>query len=332
LEGIFLKGKRLIITLWLLFCMALPATGCLPAAKRTAPQGTTGRVYLAVRDDAGRTVILKEKPVRIVPLSASFLELLYAVDGAAVGRSSTRQAYLANVPEEVTALPDVGFVYNINTEKLLSLKPDLVIGHQGINDNLVPILESSGVPVLLVKIRTFEDVKAKLRLFGAIAGTPAKAGQLAGELDGRIKAIVGKMPAKTVKVAILHATARSVTVELENSLAGSVAKILGLRNVAAGSKPLEGNPDATPYSLETLAEKDPDMIFITTMGESRELGKRLQSDVESNPAWRSLRAVKEGRVHLLPNELFLVNPVLRFDDAVRYMAKLVYPGAIGDDK
>lgn len=312
---------------------ALLTAGCSAPAKQVPPGGNgKAAAYLTVRDDVGRTIVLREKPARIVPLSASFLELLYAVDGTAVGRPSSRQGYLANLPEQIAALPDVGFVYNVNIEKLLSLKPDLVIGHQGINDNLVPILESSGVPVLLIKIRTYEDVKAKLALFGAIVGAPAKAEQHTRELEARINAITSKVPEKAIRVAILHATARSITVALENSLAGSVAKMLNLRNVAAGSKAIEGNLDATPYSMETLVEKDPDMIFITTMGETAEIDKRLKADVESNPAWRSLRAVREGKIHFLPSELFLVNPVLRFDESVLYLAKIAYPGAIGDAK
>ena len=61
----------------------------------------------------------------------------------------------------------------------------------------------------------------------------------------------------------MHATPSNVTVELENSIAGCVAKMLGFQNVAVGVTPIKGKPEKTPYSMEALVEKNPEIIFIT---------------------------------------------------------------------
>ena len=53
----------------------------------------------------------------------------------------------------------------------------------------------------------------------------------------------------------MHATPSNVTVELENSIAGCVAKMLGFQNVAVGATPIKGKPEKTPYSMEALVEK-----------------------------------------------------------------------------
>ncbi|MPN58193.1 hypothetical protein SDC9_205894 [bioreactor metagenome] len=127
----------------------------------------------------------------------------------------------------------------------------------------------------------------------------------------------------------MHATAKSVTVELDNSITGSIAKQLRLTNIASGSKALESDPDATPYSLEKLVEADPDKIFVVTMGYGPEVENRIKGDVESNPAWAALSAVQNKQVYLLPEELFLLNPGLRYPEAVEHMAKLVYPEVFG---
>jgi iron complex transport system substrate-binding protein len=309
-----------LMVLFVILVVLLP--GCAMQGKQAAQEGTQ-KSYLTIKDDVGRTVVLNKKPERVVVLSPSFLELFYAVDGKAVGRPSSKTA---DIPESAQALPDVGYVYNVNVEKVVSLQPDLVIAFQGIHEKLIPILESSNIPVIILKMKTYDDLIAKVRLFGDIAGTTEKAQVLIQAIDTKLKAITAKLPVQTTKVVILHATTKSVTVELENSIAGSMASMLKLQNIAAGSKPLDNDTDATPYSLEKLVEGDPDIIFVVTMGPANEIERSTQAELERNPAWSNLRAVREKKVIFLPSDLFLLNPGLRLPDAVAYMAKVVYPG------
>lgn len=53
------------------------------------------------------------------------------------------------------------------------------------------------------------------------------------------------------------------------------------------------------------------------MGDSEEIENRLRADVKSNPAWASLEAVRNNKVYLLPERLFLFNPGLHYPDAVK---------------
>lgn len=314
--GFMKRGWTLIIVILL----TVIAAGCGRQPESAGPSAAGS--YLTLSDDAGRTVVLPKKPERIVVLSTSLLELLYAVDGQAVGRPSSKTG---EIPAAAQAAAEVGFVYNINIEKVVSLQPDLVIAFQGINDKLVPVLASNNIPVLLVRIKTYQDVLDKVRLFSAIAGTGGKGDQVASDIQGKVRAVVEKAPDQTKKVAILHASAKSVTVDLENSIAGNVAQILRLQNVAAGARPLDNDPDTTPYSLEKLVETNPDMIFVVSMGKGEDIEKRLQADVESNPAWATLTAVQNKQVFFLPAELFLLNPGLKYPEAVAHMARLAYP-------
>ena len=79
------------------------------------------------------------------------------------------------------------------------------------------------------------------------------------------------------------------------------------------------------YTFEELVKNDPEIIFITSMGNDEAIENRLRSDVQSNPAWNSLKAVRENRIIFLPEQLFLINPGLQYPKAVEYMAKTVYP-------
>ncbi len=312
--------------LTLLIAAALLLTGC-GTGKQAAPEAAKQASYLAIKDDAGRVVVLPHKPDKIVVLSTSFLDLLYAVDGKAAGRPNSKTSA---VPQQARAVPEVGYVYNVSLEKVVALQPDLVIAVQGMHEKLVPVLESGNIPVVLLRFKTYDDTLAKIKLFGDIAGTPEKAQAVTRDMQARLKAITDKLPGRTTKIAILHATAKSVTVELDNSVAGSMAMMLKLHNVAAGAQPLEAGADTTPYSLEKLVESDPDMIFVVTMGDAAEVGKRMQADVASNPAWSSLRAVRDKKVAFLPSDLFLLNPGLRLPEAAEYMARQAYPEVYAD--
>lgn len=319
-------NKRIILLA--IIALAMLLSGCSGNSLQSKDK-TVSQEYLSITDDGGRTVNLEHKPVRTVVLSPSFLDILYAVDGTAVGRPSTKNL---DVPAAARQVPEVGYVYNINMEKVVALEPDLVIAFQGIHEKLVPLLESNHIPVILVKMKTYQDVLDKVRLFSAIAGTQDKGEQIAREIEAKVRATTAKIPDKPVKIAILHATAKSVTVELENSIAGNAAKMLKLSNIAAGNLPLEGDPDNTPFSLEKLVESDPDIIFVTTMGKDPEIEKRMNIDVKSNPAWAGVKAVRNQKVYYLPQELFLLNPGLKYPDAVEYMARIAYPEVFGHEQ
>jgi iron complex transport system substrate-binding protein len=285
--------------------------------------------YLQMTDDAGRTVVLEKKPQRIVVLSTSFLDVLYGVGGKAVGRPSSKTPQTFPIQQDI---PEVGFIYNVNVEQVLALQPDLVIGFQGIHDKLIPTFESSKIPVMILKMKTYDEILAKVKLFGDIAGTQEEAQKLIDTMQANINGVTAKLPGQSKKVVILHATAKNVTVELENSIAGNVAAILKLKNIAAGSTPIAGDSETTPYSLEKLVEGDADAILVVTMGNMTEIEKRMKADLESNPAWSGLRAVKTGQVFFLPAELFQLNPGIRFHESVEYMAKVMYPEVYGNVK
>ncbi|MBP2655323.1 MAG: ABC-type transporter, periplasmic subunit [Firmicutes bacterium] len=316
----------------ILICTAIITliSGCSLQAKQPSTD-ISNAGYLTIKDDAGRMVSLVHKPENIVVLSPSFLDLLYALGGKAIGRPNYN-VKLDTVPAEARNIPDVGFVYNINIEKVVALQPDLVIAMQGIHDKLIPVLESNNIPVIVIKYKTYNDVFDKIALFGDIVGTQQKAQEMIQDLNQKLKFISDRLPNKSVKIAILHATAKNVTLELDTSIAGSTANILHLQNVATNSNLLESSADMAPYSLEKLVESDPDYLFVVTMGNTAEIEKTMKENIENNPAWTSLRAVRDKKVVYLPSDLFLLNPGIRMPEAVEYMARVVYPEIYANDK
>lgn len=311
-----MKKFLMLITMLMLVCLL--AAGC---GGNAAPEADKTAGGITVTDDNGRTVSLNGVPQKIVPLSASFLEPLRELDAHVAARVSSKH----DVPDEYKKLPEVGSVYNINIEKVIEQQPDLVIAYKGMNDKFVPNFEENGIPVIVLEMRTYGQVKNTVDILGKVTGSTAKAQEINQNMDAHIEAVKKLLPDKKPRIAILHSTAQNVTVQLETSIAGSTAELLGFNNIAAGSVPLDNNPTAAPYSLETLVAANPDIIYITSMGKLETIKASMQKSIEQSPAWQSLPAVQAGRVYYLPQELFLLSPGLNYPDAAEYMAKLAYP-------
>lgn len=321
-------GMMLKIRTILLCVMAVSSLLLFAGCSKEQAKAPVEETYLSVVDDNGRTVTLNKKPERIVALSASFLEPLEKVDASMVGRPSSK----TGVPEELKKLDEVGPVYQINLEKVVALQPDLVIAYKGMHDKFVPALESNHIPVIVVEMKTYEEVKAKTALFASITGETEKGAALIDAMDKKIEAVQKKVPKEEKKIAILHSTTQQLTVQLDGSIAGSVAKMLGFTNVAAGSKPLEKNPDAAPYSMESLVQQNPEIIFVTSMGDLDSIKKSFMENVEKNPSWQSIPAVQKKHIYFLPQQLFLLNPGIHYPEAVETMADFVYPGVLPHGK
>ena len=308
---------------WLLAAciLSLVLTGC---GSSNSSDGNT-KSYAAITDDLGRNIELTKKPQRIVVTSASFLEPLAAVDGAdlVVGRPDSK----TKMPEFAQNIASVGKVYQIDAEKVIACQPDLVIASADHHAKLVAQLEESHIPVLVLKTKTYDDVKRNLDIIGKVYGKEDAAKAKEAELDQAVQAIADAVPAQGKRVAIIHATPSSVSVELPSSIAGDMAQLLHLQNIAADAA-TDGQTTRIPYSMESLVQADPDVIFLTSMGSSDKIEKRIQEDIKGNPAWASLSAVKAGRVYVLPEKYFLLNPGLDYPKAVAYMAHLVYPEAV----
>ena len=77
--------------------------------------------------------------------------------------------------------------------------------------------------------------------------------------------------------------------------------------------------------MEFLAAQNPDAIFVIMMGNPQTMQEKLRTDLEANPAWAGTNAVKNNRVHILPYNLFTVNPGTQAIGAMKTLADYMYP-------
>lgn len=148
-------------------------------------------------------------------------------------------------------------------------------------------------------------------------------GQRAG-YPGRDRPALARVPeGEHPTVLLLRAYSTGVRAKNSDNITGVMLKDLGCINIADSDSGL-----LEEIQMESILAADPDHIFVTTMGSSTE--KALDSLTElfhSDPAWESLAAVKEGRVHILDKALFHYKPNVRWGESYEVLADILYGGA-----
>ncbi len=344
--------KKRIISGLLAAAMVLGMTGCSGENGSTGVGGlknaatadkvsdeeaailVTGEDYpLTVRDYLKYETTIEKKPEKVAVMSGTPLNIWYDLGGKSICTSdvSNNVRLTEGYEDEIKSLPQIGQVYSIDMESVVALEPDLIIAQVGTQSTQGAKLCEMGYNVIQTHIRGFDDVLDTYRAFGKLLGQGELAEQRISELEQGKKEITDKLPDDDISVVILYVTSKSLAVKLDNSIAGDVAKILELDNIASDLPPDTVGSETTPLDIEYIVEKDPDYVLVTTMISSNEEARRtVEEQFNTNPAWSSVNAINEGRVIYLPQQYYLYNAGPYYVDAIKYMAQSIYPEIYGE--
>ncbi|WP_308636180.1 ABC transporter substrate-binding protein [Paenibacillus silvisoli] len=260
---------------------------------------------------------LKKKPSRIVTLSSSDTEIIYSLGGTVVGRSTA----IGNVfPPAAASVPEVGSSHGINFEKLATLKPDLVIASPSLKTQQATI-EKLGAQVMFNSHNSYSEIQASIRLYGKVLGQESKAAQIIADMNKQVADL--KKPAAKPKTLIVYGAPGSFVVALPTSYPGNFLELAGGKNVASSFKGMDGMPQYAELSLERVVAANPDLILFITHGDAAEVKSSFKKQFETNPAWKSLSAVKNDKFEVLSSDLFAANPGIRAPQAIEEINKLL---------
>lgn len=187
-----------------------------------------------------------------------------------------------------------------NTEALLALRPGTILADPFTQLGLDRTAEALGITLVRTRYPArLDDIPENIRMVGRALGREPEAEALALGFMAKLDAIAhNEKPASPPRVLLYGRGFTSGA----GTLSDDVLARAGGRNVAAE----HGVTGITPVSLETVAAWDPDVLVLT---DYRADGRRVEvsplPDSADHPAWRSLRAVREGRVVRLPPRLLL---------------------------
>jgi len=274
-------------------------------------------------DARGEEVTIKKNPQKVVCLYNSYLDIWDSCGGTVVGRVEESEE---KPVENAMSAEVVGTAGSPSLEKVLSLEPDLVImsGSYKTQSEMISTIEQNNIQVISLDNDFIEDYYATVRLFTAITGREDLYENIMSEVKSGVNEIIEKVPSdNNYKVLIMFATAKSLSVRDSNTMVGEMFKDLNTINI---SDTEVESVDSKTFSMEKILQEDPDFIFVQTMGSDKDkIMERLKSDAEDNPAWASLKAVKENRYIVLSKDLYLYKPNNRYPEAYEGLAKTLYP-------
>lgn len=306
--------KTVIITLGLLVLLAVPAAA-EPAAEESPSWPMT------VTDDLGRTVTLESPPKRVVPTVTFAFDLLRALEVTPVLRPDIPEEYLASEEDEEIPVIEMSHEAGPNLEQLAASAPDLVLTaptFAQFADDMETVL---GVPVLVLDIRSVDEVEAKFQWLGRILNRPKQAKKAMARFREEVETAAEGAPDEGARVFAMFGNPQSWYGFLPESYLGDLLAHLQGDLVTEGGEPLEAHRTLSPFSLERVLAADPDVILVVQHGAT---GEALTS-LRDNPAWQGLRAVKEGRVYSISQWLFVMAPGPRAPEALRQLADILYP-------
>lgn len=273
----------------------------------------------AAVDDRG-TAIAVQAPQRVVALYGSFAEAWLLAGGTLVGASEDAVEERALDLGEDVAI--VGTTKHPNLEIILQLEPDLVLLSMDIagQAQAAEVLEAAGVACAAFRVDSYVDYARMMEVFAELTGRSDLYRAQIPPLVAQIESIIEAARAEEAPtVLLLRAYSSGVKAKAADNLAGAILEDLGCVNIA-GEAMLE------EVTLEAIVAADPQYIFVTTMGADEDAAlATLEATLGANPAWQALTAVREGRVYLLPKDLFHYKPNQRWGESYAYLYDILYP-------
>jgi len=265
---------------------------------------------LIVTDDAGRQITLPAQPRRIVSLSASNTEILFALglEDQVVGVDQ-----YSDFPPSAKGKPQVGSFAKPDLERIVALEPDLILATEMHVKTTVPDLEQRGLKVLVVDPKDTMGVLKGIRLIGRATGQQQQAEDLAEGMQARIASVTARLQG-TEPVRVFFELSPALHTAGPGSFVDDVIRLAAGSNIAAGA-----GKQWPQLNQESLFMADPQVILLAdhAAGETPEM-------VAARPGWQQISAVKNGRVVVVdPN---LVNrPGPRVVEGLGLIAGILHP-------
>lgn len=254
-------------------CAVLLAAA-LPAIPRLAAAAKVSAV-----DDSGQRIALAAPAKRIVSLAPHATELLFA---AGAGAQVVGVSAYSNYPPQASRLPSVGDAMRVDLERIVALKPDLIVGWKsGNNAAQLARLRALGLSVFDSEPRRLDDIASSLERLGTLAGSDA--GRVAAEkFSAELRALRARYAART-PVTVFYQIWPSPLMTLNDAhIVSEAIRLCGGVNLFGALAPL-----VPTVSREAVVKADPQAIFVS------------DEDTHAFDRWRAfgqLAAVRHGHL------------------------------------
>ncbi len=263
-----------------------------------------------VRDEIGRDVALPDHPHRLVCLAPSITDTVYALGR---GDDIVGITDYTKYPPEARQKPSVGGVINPSLEKLVSMKPDLVLAIGELNSSdLIRSIERLEVPVFVIDPHGVKGIYRSIESIGRAIDQTAQASALVARLQARERAVRQRVAGKKAPTVLFVLWTDPIIT------AGHGAFITELIDIAGGKSVSDDLPSEWPrVSFETILARQPEYLLLVR-------GSFVSMEtLQQQAAWQRLTAVHAGKVFYADDRIDFPSP-LAFD-ALEDLAKQFHP-------
>ncbi|HOV70457.1 MAG TPA: ABC transporter substrate-binding protein [Clostridia bacterium] len=270
--------RKGIVTFILITCVLLAA--CSGPAATPTPAPSAG--MLSVVDFLGREVTLEKPAQRIVSLTPSNTELVFALG---LGDRLVGVDALSNYPEAAAAITKVGDYSGPNFEAIVGLEPDLVLAGNKLQAETVQQLEEKGLKVIAAEANRYEEIYTSIDMIAGMCQVRDKADELKSSMRAKEQEIKDVVKGKT-PVRVYHVLSYG---EFGDYTIGSNNFITDLLTLAGADVVTKNHEVSWPkYSIEQLLADDPDYLLYDAFLDA--------DDLKAATGYKDLTAVKAGRM------------------------------------
>ncbi len=267
-----------------------PALARILLAAALALCAGAARAQIRVADDSGRSVALERPAARIVSLAPHITELLFA---AGAGERIAGTVEFSDYPEAARRIPRIGNSAQLDLERIVALKPDLIVVWRGGNaQRQLETLLRLGIPVFYTEPHRLGDIGRTIEQFGRLAGTESVALPAAHAIAVQEAELRARYAGREPVSVFFQIWNRPLMTVNRNHIISDVIRLCGGRNVFADLKPL-----ASLLTTEAVLAADPESIGAAT-GEVES-----RDELDAWRKWPHLRAVARGNLFAIDADL-----------------------------
>ncbi|MBM7698912.1 ABC transporter substrate-binding protein [Kurthia huakuii] len=304
---------------------AMLLSGCGTTADQTnekdkTTQSAQQNAYpMNVKDATGKEVEIKQEPSKIITLSPSITETLFALGlGDKVEGVTSNDDY----PKEATEKPKVGDM-NPNIEKIISLEPDFVMIDESSMSTAeagLAQLRDAGITVFVVPTaNSFDETYASIELIGKVTNKEDEAKKIVADMNAKIADVQQKINDSNVKersVFVETSDAPDIYTAGNNSYMQEMFDLIGANNIAK-----DGGENWYKIDAEAIVKGNPDVIIV-----KYDYVPNIVNKIKKRDGFDTITAVKENQIVQVDDNLTSrTGP--RLADGLEEIAKAIYPEA-----
>jgi iron complex transport system substrate-binding protein len=302
--------KLLVLLLSLMLIFTLSACSSQNTTGKENKSSSKVTYPLTITDSYNRKVTIDKEPQRIISVAPNITEIIFSLG---MGNKLVGRTDYCDYPEQVKSIPSVGTIEAPSIEKIVELKPDVVIASTHFNKETVEKLEQLNIKVLLLYGQeSFDGVYETIEKVGQVINAQDKAEKIVSTMKAKVQEIVNKVK-NANKPKVYYVIGYG---QYGDYTAGKGTFISQMIEMAGGTN-VANDVEGWKYSIERLVEHNPDILICSKYFDSKK-------GIMQTNGYKDLDAVKNGKLFEIDNNL-LDRQGPRLADGLEELARIIHP-------